>query len=455
MRRTASLLLAVSLVLAAGAEERPRYGGSLRVQLRESVVSLDPADGKDLTLARSRIAQLLFDRLTEVDDQGHARPQLAISWTTDASHKTWRFTLRPNVTFHDGTPLTNAQVIANFANDSRWQVRAGNGPLVVVFECPAPIYDLPAVLAGARHSIILRSAAGIQGTGPFKAIVWQPGRQLSLAANLDHYAGRPYIDGVEIMMGNSLREQMIDLRLDRDDLIEVDPDQARRLEGASQRVVSSAPARLLALVFPGGDARVRELLALSLDRNAIHAAILRKAGAPAAGLLPQWLSGYALLWEGAADTARLQKLRSQIGRTQPLYLAYDPADPLQKAVADRVAVNARDVGLMVNVYAERNASIAAGGRADIVLASLPLGSASAAQSLAQLAGTAQLEPAELLAASTPEQLYAAEDAALATYKLIPIAHLPHSVWLSSRVRNWKTTRDGRWNLDEVWLESNK
>lgn len=477
MRHTAFLsIAAVSALLVATpqgvAEDRPRYGGTLRVQLREAVHSPDPGEGRDLTGARQRIAFLVFDRLTRIDEEGRVRPELAISWNADAQRKTWRFTLRSGVTFHDGSPLTAAHVVSAFANDARWQVRNGSGPNVIVFECTSPIADLPAIVAGARHSIVLRNAEGPQGTGRFRIVGWQAGRQLSLAANPDHFEGRPYLDGIEMLMGNSLREQLIDLRLDRDDLVEVDLEQARRLTAASQRVESSAPSRLLAMVFrqdafrdsafrtAGASAGLRELLARTIDRETMHAAIVRRPGTSAPSLLPQWLTGYAVLFSGKPDIARIQKLRSDAMKAPPIYLAYDASDAMNKAVAERMAVNARDVGIHLQVLGEKNVGVSAAGstsRADAVLVTLPLGSAHAGQALVQFAEAAATEPSdgELLAANTPEQLFAAEKSFLERYRVIPIAHLPASVWTSTRVRNWKISPDGRWKLEQVWLDSVK
>ncbi len=461
MKRTAFLLLAaVSALLVAThpslAEDRPRYGGTLRVQLRHAVISLDPTDGKELNDARQRVAFLVFDRLTRIDEEGRVRPQLAVSWTSDAQRRVWRFTLRNGVTFHDGTPLAVSHIIAAFANDARWQVRNGNGPNVVVFECPNPLADLPALVAAARHSIVMRTAEGPQGTGPFRIAAWQMGRQLSLTANPDYFEGRPYLDGLEIQMGNSLREQLIDLRLDRDDLVEVDLEQARRLTAASQRVESSAPARLLAIVFrnPNIKPGMRELLARSIHRETIHAAILKKSGTIANGLLPQWSTGYALLFEATLDPARIQKLRSDLIKAPPIYLAYDPADAMSKAVADRIAVNARDVGITVQGFGEKNAA-GANSRADAVLIVLPPGSAHAAQALVQISESSQLDlsDGELYAANTPEQLFAAEKSLLDRYQVIPVAHVPSTFWMSTRVRNWKISADGRWKLEQVWLDS--
>ncbi|HUS19657.1 MAG TPA: ABC transporter substrate-binding protein [Terriglobales bacterium] len=459
MKRTAfRLLAAASLWLvalgAASAEERPRYGGTLRVQMKEAVLSFDPTDDKELTAARTRLAFLIFDRLTQIDDQGRVRPQLAWSWTSDAEHKTWRFTLRSGVLFHDGTQLSGAHVVGHFAraNDPRWQVRLGNGPQVVVFECANPIYDLPAILASPRYSVVLH-AEKPEGTGPFRVESWQPGRQLLLAANLDYFEGRPYLDAVDIQMGNSLRDQVIDARLDRDELLEVDIEQALRLQSARQRVDTSSPSRLLALVFRTQNPALRELLARSIDRNAIHAAILKKSGSPAVSLLPQWLTGYAVLMNDVPDPARLQKLRSDLSKAAPLYLAFDPSDPLNKAIADRIAVNARDVGLTVQVFGEKNLS--ASSRADALLFTFPAPSANSTQALIELAEAAQVDQNDVLSAGSPEDLFVAEDSLLGAYRVAPIAHLPVTVWLSTRIRNWKTLPEGRWRLEQVWLDSVK
>ena len=69
MKRLLLLLLAAASLLAAmpsSGADRPRYGGTLRVQVREAVFSVDPADGKD-SVTKNKIAALVFDRLTRID----------------------------------------------------------------------------------------------------------------------------------------------------------------------------------------------------------------------------------------------------------------------------------------------------------------------------------------------------------------------------------------------------
>jgi MarR-like DNA-binding transcriptional regulator SgrR of sgrS sRNA len=56
---------------------------------------------------------------------------------------------------------------------------------------------------------------------------------------------------------------------------------------------------------------------------------------------------------------------------------------------------------------------------------------------------------------SPEDLYAAEQAMLATQRLIPLFHLPVSYAAAPAVKNWSLGADGSWRLADVWLGSEK
>ena len=95
-----SLLIAA---LAANAETRPQYGGTLRIQMQAAPASLDPADrGVPDSFGRRNVTALIFDTLVTFDDAGHVRPALAESWQPTANQQ-WQFRIRRNVKFHDGT----------------------------------------------------------------------------------------------------------------------------------------------------------------------------------------------------------------------------------------------------------------------------------------------------------------------------------------------------------------
>jgi peptide/nickel transport system substrate-binding protein len=76
-------------------------------------VSLDPANADDNSRA---VVSYLFDGLVKIQDNQVA-PALAASWVVSDDGLDYIFTLRPSVTFHDGTPLDADAVMANF---NRW-----------------------------------------------------------------------------------------------------------------------------------------------------------------------------------------------------------------------------------------------------------------------------------------------------------------------------------------------
>ncbi len=63
---------------------------------------------------------MIYDTLFGMDEKGVIRPQMVDKTTTSADNKTWTFTLRPGLRFHDGTPVTAQDVIASLA---RWGKR--------------------------------------------------------------------------------------------------------------------------------------------------------------------------------------------------------------------------------------------------------------------------------------------------------------------------------------------
>lgn len=441
------------------AASRPRYGGALQVEMRASVASLDPAE-KATSQAeeegKEKLVEMVFDRLVGIGEDGAPQPRVAISWTHDAENKRWKFSLRPGVKWQDGSALSPENVASSvkFANPG-WQVSVLGEVLEI--ETASPMPGLPAELALARNSVVSRAADGtVVGTGPFLVAEWQPGRRAVLAAYDEYWGGRPYVDTIEIEMGRLLREQLIDLELGKADVVEIGLDQVRRAAQEGQKTVVSSPAELMALRFVPArpsveDARLREALALSIDRTAIHAILLQRQGEPAAGLLPQWLSGYAFLFPATGDPVRAKQLRAELASPPTFALGYDAADPLARAVADRIAVNARDAGISVQVVGEGPEAEAG---VDVRLLLSGLCSTDPRTALAGLARFLQDPAAQTRAESVvPEDLYEVETAMLEGFRVIPLFHLPEVYGLSPRVRDWTPTRTGGWRLEDVWLDA--
>jgi ABC-type transport system substrate-binding protein len=446
-----SSLLAVTV--AANAETRPQYGGTLHVAMRAAPASLDPADNSQRdSFSRRSLTMLIFDTLVTTDDNGRAQASLAASWQVSPGNR-WQFHLHHGIKFHDGSPLT-AEIAAESlrAANPSWSVVA-EGDSVAIESASS---ELLAELALARNAIVKREPyAPPSGTGPFHMVDWQPGKKLTLAAEEGYWRGRPFLDGIEIEMGRSFRDQMIALELGKADLVEVAPEQSHRVSMEGRRLANSLPVELLALVFSRDasspeDKLLREALALSVERGSIRSVLLQGAGLPAASILPNWMSGYGFVFPTDADLPRARHAREQVRTTLTWTVAYDGSDSLARLLAERIALNARDAGLPLQPTAQS----ATAATADLRLVRIPLASADPWIALAGVAAVAGA-PAGKRKNGSVEELYVAEQSLLATQRLIPLFHLPVSYAASSSLKNWTARSDGSWSLANSWLGSGK
>ena len=191
---------------------------------------------------------------------------------------------------------------------------------------------------------------GAAGSGAFRLSAWEAGKSAVFAANEDYRAGRPFVDSIEIQMGRSTHERLLDLELNKADFAQIPAELARQATDHGVRVSASQPDELLALIFLKGrtateNARAREAIARCIDRAAIVNFILQKEGEPAGGLLPQWSSGTAFLFPTETDARGAKEIWSQISPSPKLVLGYDSADTLEQSVAERIVVNAKEAGI--------------------------------------------------------------------------------------------------------------
>ncbi len=445
----AALITSMIVSTTATAATRPRYGGTLRVTLQcapnmlELPANSAPADYWDA----ARVLSLVADNLVTADAQNRAHPALAVAWQSDATGRHWQFTLLHGAKFHDGSAASAgaiAQILGALHSD--WNVHSSGESLAIDTEASTP--SLLAELALPRNLILKRNASGLPiGTGAFRVAEWQPGKLLKLAANEESWSGRPFLDAVEIELGKSLREQAIALELGKTDAIEAAPQASGSI--ASPRIRTSLPVELMALVFPANtkaqDARLRQALALSIDRKPIQSVLLKGAGEPAASALPNWMTGYSSVFSTQANVQRAKVVLA--GSRQPaLTLSYDPRDPQAQLIAERIALNAREAGIIVQVSLS--------GADDLRLVRVVLPSADPAASLREVARQFGM-PQPLLRGNAVEDLYQAEHTLLDGYTVIPLFHLPVASAASARVRGWAPDRLGGWNLQDLWLEDSR
>ena len=98
--------------------EEPKRGGSLRFGVQKSITTLNPFVHNQSVNARVR--SLIYENILAEDQNLDTLPSLASSWTVSPDGMTYTFTLRTDVKFHNGKPLTLADV--------KWSIEYAQNP---------------------------------------------------------------------------------------------------------------------------------------------------------------------------------------------------------------------------------------------------------------------------------------------------------------------------------------
>ena len=474
--------ISASVVALAGFDAQgapPHYGGTLHVKLRAPSVSLNPREwtpGSLSSAASEKLASLVYDRLVTLDDYAKFQPALATEWSHDAASRNWQFKLRSGVRFSDGSLLTPAEAITALQSTlgKGFEVIATENGFAIRAAHSAP--DLLEQLASGRNFIFHRRPDGtLVGTGPFfvtESVPAAPSEvnptaikpaKIKFQANEGAWSGRPFVDFVEVVLGEPPLRQLLDLQVGKADIAEIAPDLVRKGRQEGLRIWSSAPQTLVALRFddalaaPAFD-QLREALWLALDRDTMANVLLQREAQPADSLLPQWLSGYAFLFESSMNLQRARELRASFpagvpGAAQPLRLRVDAPGDLFKLMGERVAVNARQANLTVQVALPASGNNSPAPAVGLHLFAWRYDSLSPHAAL-QAFVKQLLDGEDLTANATdPEQLFAQERRLLEERRILPLVLLPEYAGIRANVHNWNASPSGDWRLADVWLDS--
>jgi ABC-type transport system substrate-binding protein len=280
-----------------------------------------------------------------------------------------------------------------------------------------------------------------------------------LEAFEDYWAGRLYLDRIEVAMGRSSREQLLDVELDKADVVELDPGEARRAQQEGRKVWISSPLELLSLRFDTNkpavqDQRLREAVADCIDRAAIQKVLLQNYGEATGSIFPKWLSGYSFLFPATMDLDRARRLTAEIGTPPTLKLGYDANDPLARQTAERIAVNARDGGITIQVAPlPQGWSHMPDTGTDLRVTRTRIDGPTLSAAFRQAAPGRGF--ATDGATDNPEQVYSAEREWLGTFAEVPLVYAPELIGLGTRVKDWSALAWGAWRLEDVWLGAEK
>lgn len=213
---------------AAPATEAPAVsGGVLTVGIPVEPETLDPGDA--VYVYEQFILMSIFDSLLSISPEGELYPALATAWEPNEEYSEFTFTLRDDVTFHDGTPFTAEAVKASFDHIASEAVLESGGKsllqdhayvetvvvddytVTVKFGASYPLFLRDA----ARQWLSISSPAALEefgadygrnpvGTGPFKFVQWDAQSQIVLERNEEYnwgpefaaHEGPAYLDQV-------------------------------------------------------------------------------------------------------------------------------------------------------------------------------------------------------------------------------------------------------------------
>jgi peptide/nickel transport system substrate-binding protein len=339
---TVITVLIAALGLPACGSIESESTDALRIGLEGNPTNLDPRFATDAY--STRILGLVYEGLLTDTADGRVEPALAESYDTP-DERTYRFTLRPNVVWPDGAPLTSADVAATFrfladpknaspALDTFSRLEDIQTPdartVVLRLKEPfAPFLDkLTRAIVPAPLQDPERLAATPIGSGPYKLQAWKRGDKVTLVANDRYRDGPPAIPRLEfVVIANDTTRLLRINKGDLDLVVNAVPPYA--LKFASQlpgRAVLREPGINYSylgfnLADPRGivsQAKVRQAVAHAIDRESIIQTVLYGQARPASGLLaPNHWAYEADAPQFAFDPERARQLLDEAGFADP------------------------------------------------------------------------------------------------------------------------------------------
>jgi peptide/nickel transport system substrate-binding protein len=269
-------------------------------------------------------------------ETGEIVPYLATSWQGSDDGLTWDFTLRDDVTFSDGTPLTAEDYAWTF---TRWLDPATESPTIAAYSAisSAEAVDahtlrlhLAAPFAPLLHSLTTGFAQPLQkaaveaagdtygvnpvSTGPFVLKEWVPGERMVFARNpLYHWAppflhaGAPYIDELEYRIIPEYATIIAGLQtgeLDTVFSLPINPMDVPLLTDAGFTIQTVLPPGMNPFVLlntskpPFDDVRVRQAFNYAINKDQLIAVAAGGEAIPQYSPISESVSGY---WAGSEE----------------------------------------------------------------------------------------------------------------------------------------------------------
>ncbi len=314
--------------------------GYLNVGIESQPLNLDPRFATDAN--SSRISGLIYNSLLRADARGQLQTEIAENWEV-IDGRIYIFDLRRNIKFHDGRPLTAYDV--KYTYESILDPRSGSPrrgllkPLHAVdaltehrvrFSLAWPhapfVEQFTVGIVPASESRMSNPPTPPPGSGPFTFLSAEPGEKVVLKANTSYWEGSPRIAGIVFKIAPDSMVRILEFKNGSIDFLQndIEPDMlpwlrkntAARVETHQGTTYQYIGINLNHPILR--ERKVRQAIALAIDREGIIRHLLKDLGTPATGLL----SPVHWAYEGAVDSwphdpERAKRLLDEAGLVDP------------------------------------------------------------------------------------------------------------------------------------------
>ncbi|WP_162941675.1 ABC transporter substrate-binding protein [Desertimonas flava] len=367
---------AIASAELVGTTQSPDADRTLRVVVPLEPPSLNPLNGSQST---GLVWGSMFEAgMIALDADGRPSDTGMITAWERTEPDTWRFTLRPDVTFHNGEPFDAEAVkftIETYQAGESSPMRAYTlgitavtvvDSLTVDVTTESPDLSIPAVLTALRalppvyYTEVGEDAFGQDpvGAGPFVFESWEPGTRVTVTANPEYWRGAPGLAGIEYTFAGDGATRVSLLQSGEADLVISVPVQLRDdlRDGDGTTTVEKQSLAEFSLFQVTNkeqltDPELRSAIALAVDRQALVDYVLEgEGGVPASNILAPLYFAPEEQDVPAADPDAARAIVETLD-DPTVTISYGPNQSAStEAIAEAVAGMLEEVGITV----ERN-----------------------------------------------------------------------------------------------------
>jgi peptide/nickel transport system substrate-binding protein len=349
-----------------------RYGSTF------SYATLDPAKDFDGWFS---VGLGLTETLARLDDQMRPIPYLAEA-IENVGQATWKVTVRDNVTFQNGQPMTAQSVKDSLERAIKLNNRARDGlrieslavddkTLTIKTTAPHPTFinalcdPFSSVAYVADINDVL-----VYGTGPYKVNGFKPQGNASLVRHENYWGGRPNLDQFDyVYMADPGTLTMALQSGELDASTDIPSTNVKLFQDKEKYIVSTEPTSRALFLFYNfkrpiiADPEVRRAINLAMDKETYCSVILDNGCEPAVGLFPNYLpySGARLKGESfdaeaakamldeAGYTVGASGVREKAGQKLTLTLLTYTSRVVLPMLAEAIQAQLQEIGFEVKL----------------------------------------------------------------------------------------------------------